>query len=115
MPREHCLGRALHLRGVPLEIGARATPMLGRIAGQLHSVDRKHLASDEPLPITHREHGRKDRRDLVPQSADKVRDGGEVRARVATQGNEGHLLLAGARDRPTTDDPAGVGEEHDPQ
>ncbi len=79
MPRELCLGRELHLRGVPLEVGTRTTPMLRRIARQLHPVDRKHLAPDQPLPIAHREHGRNDRRDLVSQGADNVRDGGEVR------------------------------------
>lgn len=113
--REHRFGGALHLLRLPLEVRAGTTPMLGRITRQLHAVDRKHLASDEPLSIADREHGRKDRRDLIPQPADEVRDGGEVRPRVTAQGNERDLLLAGPRDGPTADDPTRVSEEHDPQ
>ena len=44
-----------------------------------------------------------------------MRDGGEVRPRVAAQGDERHLLLARPRDGPTAADAARVGEQHDPQ
>jgi hypothetical protein len=80
MPREHCLGCELHLRGVPLEVGTRTTPMLRRIARQLHAVDREHFAPDQSLPIADREHRGEDRGNLLPQGADEMGDGREVRA-----------------------------------
>jgi hypothetical protein len=100
MPGEHRLGGALHLLRVPLEVGARAAAMFRGVARQLHPIDRKHLASDEPLSITDREHGRKNGRDRIAQGADELRDGGEVRPRVPAEGNERHLLLARPRDGP---------------
>jgi hypothetical protein len=82
MPREHRFGSTFHLGGLPFEVGAGAAPRFGGIAGQLHAVDGKHWASDQPLPITHRQDRRKDGRDLVSQRLDKVRDGGEVWSRI---------------------------------
>jgi hypothetical protein len=79
MPREHRVRSALHLLGVPLGVGTRTTPLLRRMARQRHAVDREHFVPDQSLPIADREHRGEDRGHLLPQGADKVRDGGEVR------------------------------------
>ncbi len=50
-----------------------------------------------------------------PSGADEVGDCREVGARVAAQGNERDVLLAGPGDRPAAHQSAGVGEEHHPR
>ena len=87
--------------------------MLRRVTRQLHAVDRKHLAPDQPLPVADRQHRRKDLRDVVAERADKVRDGGEVRRGHAAQRHERHVLLAHPLNRPTAHNALRVREEHD--
>ena len=89
--------------------------MLRGIAGELDPVDGEHLAADQPLAVTDREHGGEDRRDLIAQGRYEVRDGREVGPRVAAQGDERDVILAGPGDRAAAHDPAGVGEQDDPQ
>ncbi len=48
---QHRLRRCFELRGLALEVRPRAAAAFGRVARQLHPVDRKHLAPDQALPI----------------------------------------------------------------
>ena len=53
---QHRLRRLLHLRGLALEIGARAGLGFAGVTGQLDTVDGEHLAPDQALPIAERQH-----------------------------------------------------------
>jgi hypothetical protein len=75
-------------------------------------IDREHLAADEPLPVGHRQHRREDRRDLVAQCADEVRDHGEVGSRIAAQGNENQVLFARPGDGLAAHEVRRVGEQN---
>ena len=112
VPLQHRLRRRFEFLGLALEVGARAAAALRRVAGQLHPVDRKHLAPDQALPIADRQHGREHPGDVLSQGAHETGDCREVRARIPAQGNERHLLATRAFDRPAAHDPARVGEEH---
>jgi hypothetical protein len=110
---EH-LRRGFELLGLS-QLRPRATALLGRIARELDAVDRKHLAANQALSIADRDHRREDMRDLVPDRAHEVRDGGEMRGLIPAQCNERHVLRTGPRNRPATHDPAGVCKQHDLQ
>ena len=86
------VGRLQLLR--PLrELGARPTPMRGRVARQLDAVDREHPAPDQALAIAHRQHRRKNFGDVVPQRAHEVGDRREVRRGHAAPCHKHHVLL----------------------
>jgi len=82
MPLHHPRRRRFELLRLSREIGARATPVLGRIARQLHAIDREHFAPDQTLLITHRQDSGKHARDIGAQGADELRDRREVRRLV---------------------------------
>jgi len=113
MARHHRRRGGFELRRLPLEVGAGAAAVLGRVAGELHAVDGEHLAPDQPLPIADRHDGGEHVRDGVAQRADEVGDGGEVRGGVAAEGEEGDVLAAEARDPTAADDTVRVRTEHD--
>ncbi len=75
--------------------------------------DGEHLAADKPLAVADEQDFLEQRDDLGPQGADEVGEGGEVRRRVARQGNEGDLLATGTFDLARADDAAAVGEQDD--
>ena len=93
VPLQHRRGGGLHLLGPLRELGPCAAPMLGRIARQLHPINREHLPPDQPLSVTHCEHRRKHVGNVVAERAHEVRDGGEMRRGHATQRHERHVLL----------------------
>jgi len=95
------------------EIRARPTPMFGRVARQVHAVNRKHLAANEALLVTHGQDRDKDARDILAQRAHELRDRGEVRRALATERGEGHVLLAGPLDLTAAHNPLRVRQEHD--
>lgn len=111
MPREHLLRRALHLGGLAFEVGAAPTPLLRRVARQLHAIDGKHLAPNEALAVAHRQDGREDRRDLVAQRADEVGNRREVGPGVTAQRDERDVVLAGLGDGTAAHDPPRVREQ----
>ena len=88
MPGQHRLRRRFELVGLANEIRARAAALLGRMARQLHAIDREHLATDQALSIADQERLGEDLRDLVAQRADEACDGREVGLAVAGQGDE---------------------------
>ena len=102
--REHRLRRRFELRGLTLELRARAALGLRCIARQFHPIDREHLAPDQALPVADEEHLAKDARHLVPERADEPGQRGEVRRRVAAQGDEGDVLATSAFDAAAADD-----------
>ena len=87
--------------------------LLGRVARQLHAINRKHLPPDQALAVAHREHRRKQLRDVVTARADEMGNGGEVRRGHAAERHDRHVLLADAFDRPAPHDALRVREEHD--
>ena len=99
------------LARLTLEVGARPTAGLGRIAGEFDAADGKHLVADEALAIADGEHGAEDLGDVLAQRADEVGDGREVWLTIAGECDESHLLDAGLRDETTGDEAARVGEE----
>jgi hypothetical protein len=68
---------------------------------------------DQPLPVAHGEHRGEHVGDVRTQRADEVRDGGEVRGGVATQGDEGHVLAAQALDPAAAHDAVRVRAQDD--
>ena len=52
------------------------------MARQLHAVDGEHFAADQPLSVAERHDRRNDRRDVLAQRTDDVRDRREARARA---------------------------------
>jgi hypothetical protein len=111
--REHALHGGLHLLRLVLELGARAAALLGGVAGQLHAVDGKHLAPDQTLRVADQEHLLEHFANQLVQARDEGGDGGEVRAGVAAQGNEGDVLAARAFDGPAGDDATRVRQPHE--
>lgn len=96
-----------------LELGAGAAALLGGVAGQLDAVDGEHLAPDQALRVTDQEHLLEHFANQLPQARDEGGDGGEVRAGVPAQSNEGDVIAARAFDGPAGDDAPRVGQQHD--
>ena len=113
MAREHRRRRRFEFLRLAGKVGARATPVLRRVARQFHAIDREHLAADEALLVAHREHRGEHPRDVVTQRAHELRDRREVRRPRAAERDEGHVLFAGPRDATTAHDALRVGEQHD--
>ena len=95
------------------EVGAGATLGLAGVARQLDAVDGEHLAADQALPVTDEQDVAKQAADLGAQRADETSEGGEVRAAITGQGDEGDVFSAGPFDAATADDAPAVGEEDD--
>ena len=112
MPVQNRLGGGFQLLRLLRELGARAAAMLRCVAGQLDPIDRQHLAPDQSLAITHREHRRKDLGDFIAQRAHEVGNRREMRRGHAAQGHERHVFLAQALDRPAAHDTLGVRKQH---
>ena len=112
MPLQHRGRGQLQLGGLALEIRPRATAMLRRIARELHAVNRKHLAADQALCVTHGQDGREHARDVRTERAHELGDGREVRGTVSAEGDERHVLLTRPLDLPAAHDPLRVREQH---
>ena len=97
---KHRLHGGLHLLRLMLEVGARAAALLGGVGGQLHAIDGEHLAPDQALGVADQQYLLEHFANQVPEARDERSEGGEVRAGVAAQGNEGDVLAAGAFDGP---------------
>lgn len=54
--RDDLVHRLLHLGGLTQEVGPRAALRFRGVARELHSVDGKHLAPNQTLPITDHQH-----------------------------------------------------------
>ena len=80
-----CRG-GFELRRLPFEVGPGPTPVLRRIARELHPIDGKHLAADQSLGIADRDDRREHPRDIVAQRADEMRDGREMGVRYHRRG-----------------------------
>ena len=102
-------GRGFELVGLTFEVGAGPAFALGGVTGQLDTVDGKHVATDEPLALTDGEYGAEHRGDIVTEMADEMRDGGEMRLRIATERDKHDVLGTGAGDGTAADDALGVG------
>jgi hypothetical protein len=81
-------------------------------AWELHTVNGKHLPTDQSFAIEQRQHLRKHRGDRFARAADKVGDRGEVRLGVAGQGNEHDVVAAGALDRARAHHALRVRQQH---
>jgi hypothetical protein len=112
MALQHGHRRDFELGGLPFEVHPRPTPMLGRVAGELHAIDGEHLAPDQPLGVADRDHRSEHPRDVRAQRAHEVRDRREMRTGIAAQGNEPHMLATGPLDPAAAHAPLGVREEH---
>ena len=109
----HHRGRGrFELGGLSLEIGPCAAAMLRRVTRQFHAVDRKHLAADQALRVTHGQYGREHARDVLTERAHELGDRREVRRAVTAQGDERDVLLARALDLPAAHDALRVREQH---
>ena len=71
MPLQQLLHHGLVLRGLLLEVGARPTAPLRRVARQLHAVDREHLPPDQPLRVADRHTAAKTRAMSSPRALTK--------------------------------------------
>ena len=90
------------LRALP----ARAAAGLTRIRRQLHPIDGKHLPSNQPLPITQKQHLRKELRNRLAGVTEKGGNRGEVRRGIARERNERHVLAAGTLNGSAADETA---------
>ena len=70
-------------RRLAFEVRPRPAPPLGRVARELHAVDREHLAADEALRVADRNDRREHAGDVLAERAHEVRDRREVGRRVA--------------------------------
>ena len=110
MPLQHDMRGRFEFLRMAHELSTGAAALLRRMALQCHAIDRKHLAADQPLPITDRDHRREHVRGLVADRTDELRDRRAVRRLIAAQRDERHVLGARPRDRPTTHDAARIRE-----
>jgi hypothetical protein len=115
VPLQHRRGDGFEFRGLVFEVLARPTPLLRRVAGELHAINGEHRAPDQPLLIADRHHAGEHPRDLRLPRTHEVGDGREVRRGVAAERDEGDMLAARLFDPATADQPARIGEEHDLQ
>jgi hypothetical protein len=115
MPLQHRCGGGLNLHQLLLELGPRAALALAGVARQLDPVDGEHLPPDQPLAQADRNHRGKSLGNGLLSSAYEGCNGREVRAAVAAQGHECHVVAAGTLDRSAADNALRVGKQHNLQ
>ena len=103
---DHALQGRFHRRCLSLEIGAAAALCLGGVRRQLHAVDGKEHAPDQPLAVAHQQCLGEERAGLIALTADEMGDGGEVRRAVAEYGHEQQVVAARGGGGPRTDQAA---------
>ena len=93
MAREHRLGGRFELRRLSLEVGSHPASPFGCMARQLHAVDGKHPASDQPRLVADGQDRGEDVRDVVAERADERDERHDVRRPRPAERNECHVLL----------------------
>ena len=83
MGLHHAPDGAFQLEALGIQLSLGTAPFLAGIAGQLATVNGEHVTPDETLCIADQQHVAEQGDDFAFHLANKSRDGGEVRVRVA--------------------------------
>jgi len=82
--------------------------LLGSFTPSMANISRPSKPCRSQIASTAPEHPG----DVLAHAADEVGDGGEMRAAIAAQGDEGHLFPASPLDATAADNALRIGEQH---